>query len=128
MLVLLHTHTLRRAGDALGACVPDNWAPPHSQLRHCGKVCLLFTWILTLGSRKLCICSADLGVGAVCVSWEALLPLNVQAWRMTTLTSLVNHLLCTEQCVERGGEPTSSRPGPALQWVNLEKTQVKQSM
>ena len=62
------------------------------------------------------------------MAWEALLVLNVQAWRMTALTSLVNHLLCTKQCVECGGERMSSRPGPALQWVNLEKMQVKQSM
>ena len=46
------------------------------------------------------------------MAWEALLALNMQAWRMTALTSLVNHLLCTEQCVECGGERMSSRPGP----------------
>lgn len=95
--------------------------------RSFGKVRLLFPWTRTLGSRKRCFCTVDpLGIRAVCAVWKVLIALDLQAWRMTSVTSLIHHLLYTEQWVKHCGGHIGVRPGSALQWISLERTQVKQ--
>lgn len=88
--VITHIHTLTHAGDALGACKSQITGPFLILDPGTGES-VASPLDAGIGKQQAMQRSVDLGVGVVYVAWEALfffLALNVQARRMTALTSL----------------------------------------